>query len=90
MGLIGGLLSLPTAPFRGAGWVLRQVVAEAERQYHDPAAIQRELQELARQLDDGLIDEEEFDLLEDELLDRLEAAQEWRSYHHQGDEQGEL
>ncbi|MFP8886642.1 gas vesicle protein GvpG [Streptomyces mangrovi] len=84
MGLIGGLLKLPAAPFHGAGWVLRQVVAEAERQYYDPSAIQRELHELSRQLDDGLIDEEEFDRREDELLDRLEAVQEHRR-RNQGD-----
>lgn len=78
MGLIGEILTLPAAPLRGAGWVLRQVVAEAERQYHDPSAIQRELRELSRQLDEGLIDEEEFDRREDELLDRLQAVQEQR------------
>ncbi|HEX5565376.1 MAG TPA: gas vesicle protein GvpG [Streptomyces sp.] len=76
MGLIGEILLLPVAPVRGAGWVLRQVVAEAERQYRDPSAIQRELHDLARQLDEGLIDEEEFDRREDELLDRLRVAQE--------------
>ncbi|MFD1831631.1 MULTISPECIES: gas vesicle protein GvpG [Streptomyces] len=78
MGLIGEILMLPAAPLRGAGWVLRQVVAEAERQYYDPSAIQRELQELSRQLDEGLIGEEEFDRREDELLDRLQAVQERR------------
>ncbi|GAA2438628.1 gas vesicle protein GvpG [Streptomyces macrosporus] len=85
MGLIGELLLLPAAPFRGAGWVLRQVVAEAERQYYDPSAIQRELHELSRQLDEGLIDEEEFDRREDELLDRLQAIQE-RHQAEQGDQ----
>ncbi|GAA2393673.1 gas vesicle protein GvpG [Streptomyces glaucosporus] len=85
MGLIGELLLLPAAPFRGAGWVLRQVVAEAERQYCDPSAVQRELQELSRQLDEGLIDEEEFDRREDELLDRLQAIQE-RLQGDQGDQ----
>ncbi|MEE1928264.1 gas vesicle protein GvpG [Streptomyces sp. TRM 70351] len=79
MGLIGEALLLPFAPVRGAGWVLRQVVAEAERQYYDPAAIQSELRALAEQLDEGLIDEDEFDAREDALLDRLEEAQERRA-----------
>ncbi|MGP3948950.1 gas vesicle protein GvpG [Streptomyces sp. 7N604] len=79
MGLIGEVLLLPVAPVRGVGWVLRQVVAEAERQYYDPAAIQRELSDLADQLDNGLIDEAEFDRREDELLDRLEIAQQRRT-----------
>lgn len=78
MGLIGEVLMLPLAPARGAGWVLRQVVAEAERQYYDPALIQRELRALAEELDSGRMDETEFDRREDELLDRLEIAQERR------------
>jgi hypothetical protein len=39
MGLLSGLLGLPLAPLRGVGWVLEQVVQEAERQYFDPAPI---------------------------------------------------
>ncbi|MFK8845771.1 MULTISPECIES: gas vesicle protein GvpG [Streptomyces] len=72
MGLIKELLLLPAAPVRGTGWVLRQVLTEAERQYYDPAVVQRELRELAEQLDSGQIDEAEFDRREDALLDRLE------------------
>lgn len=74
MGLIKELLLLPVAPVRGTGWVLRQVLAEAERQYYDPTAVQRELADLAKRLDSGEIDEDEFDRREDALLDRLEAA----------------
>ncbi|KOT35605.1 gas vesicle protein [Streptomyces rimosus subsp. rimosus] len=66
------LLLLPAAPVRGTGWVLRQVLTEAERQYYDPSAVQRELRELSEQLDRGEIDEAEFDRREDALLDRLE------------------
>lgn len=74
MGLLKEVLLLPAAPVRGTAWVLRQVAAEAERQYYDPAVVQRELRALSKQLDDGLIDEAEFDRREDELLERLEAA----------------
>ncbi|MBW8821046.1 MAG: gas vesicle protein, partial [Streptomyces sp.] len=31
MGLIGEVLLLPFAPVRGSGWVIRQVLNEAER-----------------------------------------------------------
>ncbi|CAM5623538.1 MULTISPECIES: gas vesicle protein GvpG [Streptomyces] len=72
MGLLKELLLLPAAPVRGTGWVLRQVLTEAERQYYDPSAVQRELRELSEQLDRGEIDEAEFDRREDALLDRLE------------------
>ncbi|GHC34558.1 gas vesicle protein GvpG [Streptomyces cinnamoneus] len=53
------------------GWVLRRVVAEAERVYYDPATVQGELKALEEQLTSGLVDEAEFDRREDELLDRL-------------------
>ncbi|GHH35859.1 gas vesicle protein GvpG [Streptomyces candidus] len=72
MGLLGELLLLPLAPVRGTNWVLRQVVAEAEKQYYDPSAIQSELRRLEESLEAGEIDEAEFDRREDELLDRLE------------------
>ncbi|GHE96429.1 gas vesicle protein GvpG [Streptomyces longispororuber] len=71
MGLIGELLALPLAPARGALWAIRQVTAEAERQYYDPSAIRAELARLTRQLEAGEIDEAEFDRREDELLTRL-------------------
>ncbi|MEU6537000.1 gas vesicle protein GvpG [Streptomyces sp. NPDC047000] len=74
MGLISEVLLLPFAPVRGSGWVVQQVVREAERIYYDPSAIQAELARLETQLEAGEISEEEFDRLEDDLLDRLEAA----------------
>ncbi|MEV0276787.1 gas vesicle protein GvpG [Streptomyces sp. NPDC050610] len=73
MGLLGELLLLPVAPLRGTGWVLRQVLTEAERQYYDPSAVQSELADLSRRLEAGEIDEDEFDRREDELLDRLQS-----------------
>ncbi|MFE7270491.1 gas vesicle protein GvpG [Streptomyces sp. NPDC057623] len=74
MGLIGEVVLLPFAPVRGSGWVIRQVLAEAERLYYDPATLRAELAALEEQLTTGEIDEEEFDRREDELLDRLEIA----------------
>ena len=71
MGLIGGLLTLPLAPVRGLGWVFEQVVQEAEAQLHDPARIRAELAEAEVALERGEIDEETYDALERELLDRL-------------------
>jgi hypothetical protein len=72
VGLLTGLLTLPLAPVRGVGWVLGQVVDEAERRYRDPAPIGRRLAELEEELLAGRISEEEFDRREDELLERLE------------------
>ncbi|MET7735288.1 gas vesicle protein GvpG [Streptomyces sp. NPDC005402] len=74
MGLIGEVLLLPFAPVRGSGWVIRQVLHEAERLYYDPATVRAELARLEERLEAGEIDEEEFDRQEDELLERLEIG----------------
>ena len=73
MGLIGGLLTLPLAPARGIAWVFDQVVQEAEAQLHDPARIRAELADAEAALERGEIDEETYEALERELLDRLHA-----------------
>ncbi|MBA4861916.1 gas vesicle protein GvpG [Streptomyces sp. PSKA54] len=75
MGLLSEILLLPVAPVRGSLKVVRRVLDEAEREYYDPAAIRVELARLEQKLEAGEIDADEFDRLEDELLDRLEQAQ---------------
>ncbi|MEU9664202.1 gas vesicle protein GvpG [Streptomyces bobili] len=74
MGLISEVLLLPFAPVRGTSWVIQQVVREAERIYYDPATVRAELSRLEERLETGEITEEEFDRMEDELLDRLDIA----------------
>jgi hypothetical protein len=71
VGILLQLLSLPLAPARCAFWTIERVVEAAERDYYSPAAIRRELAELSRQLDEGAIGADEFDVREDALLDRL-------------------
>jgi hypothetical protein len=71
MGLLSELLSLPLLPVRGAFWAIGQVADAADREFYGPAMIRRQLMELSRELDAGTISTEEFDRLEDELLDRL-------------------
>ena len=75
MGLLRELLLLPMAPARLASWTAGQVVAAAEREHYGPAAVRRELADLYRQLDEGAITPEEFDVREDQLLDRMAAGQ---------------
>lgn len=71
MGLITGLLTLPLAPVRGTVWIAEQLLAEAERQMDDPAYIEQQLADAEASYERGEISEEEFELLEDELLRRL-------------------
>ncbi|MDX2916644.1 MULTISPECIES: gas vesicle protein GvpG [Streptomyces] len=75
MGLISGVLLLPLAPARGVVWIAEKLQETAERELYDPGVIRAQLAELNRDLDDELIDLEEFEAEEDKLLDRLHAAQ---------------
>ncbi|MEU5361988.1 gas vesicle protein GvpG [Streptomyces sp. NPDC005925] len=75
MGLVTEVLLLPFAPVRGSAWAIGQVLNEAERIYYDPATVRAELGRLEERLEAGEITEEEFDGMEDELLDRMEIGE---------------
>ena len=71
MGLITGLFTWPVAPVRGVSWIAEQVLEEAERQWSDPAAVERGLAEIDAKRDSGELSEEEAAELEEELVARL-------------------
>lgn len=71
MGLISGLLTLPLAPVRGTVWIAEQLLAEAERQLDDPAAVEARLRDAEAALAAGEISEEEFDAIEEDAVLRL-------------------
>jgi Gas vesicle protein G len=75
VGLFVGLLTLPLAPVRGVVWIAEQVMEEMERELHDEESIRRELLQLELDFDDGLIDEEERQVREDALIERLAQVQ---------------
>ena len=85
MGLISGLLTLPLAPVRGVAWVGEQVAQEAERELNDETRVRRELAQLEMELELGRIDEQEFEQLEDRLLERLERSRAIASTQTEGD-----
>jgi hypothetical protein len=72
MGLVTGLLTLPLAPVRGTIWVAEQLVAEAERELRDERSVRRRLAEAERQFETGTLAAEEYEAIEDELLEQLE------------------
>ena len=72
MGLLTELLLVPFAPARIALWSVGQLIETATREALDPAAMRRELSDLSRRFDEGLISAEEFEALEEQILDRLE------------------
>lgn len=71
MGLFTGLLTLPLAPVRGVTWLAEQIASEAERQWTDPATVRAQLDQVERAFEEGSIDEDERDRLQDELVARL-------------------
>jgi hypothetical protein len=73
MGLLTELLVIPFAPARVAIWSVGQLVVSATREALDPAALRRELADLSRRFDEGLISAGEFEALEDQILDRLHS-----------------
>jgi PHD/YefM family antitoxin component YafN of YafNO toxin-antitoxin module len=76
MGIFTGLLTLPLAPIRGTVWIAEQLAAEAERELHGEKSARRRLAIAERQLDVGVISLEEYEAIEEEALDRLEAEEE--------------
>ena len=75
MGLLSGLLTLPLAPVRGTVWIAEQLAAEAERELRDETSVRRQLAEAERRFELGSLSIEEYEAIEDELLERLEEEQ---------------
>jgi Gas vesicle protein G len=73
MGLFTGLLLLPLAPLRGTIWIADRLSAYAEAELNDETAVRRVLLDAEAALEAGELTEQEFDRIEDELLDRLDA-----------------
>ena len=72
MGLLTGLLTLPLAPVRGTIWIAEQIAVQAERELGDETALRRRLAEAEREFELGAITLEEYESIEDDLLERLE------------------
>jgi hypothetical protein len=74
MGMLTGLLLLPLAPLRGTIWIAEKLAEYAESELNDERAIRRLLLEAEAALESGELTEAQYDEIEDELLDRLEAV----------------
>jgi hypothetical protein len=69
MGLFTGLL--PLAPVRGVLWVADQLAQQAYEQEFSPAAVRRQLQAAAQAFDEGRLSEQQYEEVEDMLVQRL-------------------
>ena len=72
MGILTGLLTLPLAPVRGTIWIAEQIAVQAERELGDETALRRRLAEAERERELGALTVEEYESIEDDLLERLE------------------
>ena len=68
MGLINALVTLPLAPVRGVVWLADRLADEAERQLTDDTWVREQMAELAAAYDRGEISADDYDVIEDELL----------------------
>jgi hypothetical protein len=84
MGLLTGILTLPLAPLRGTLWVAEQVAAQAARELGDEGTLRRRLAEAERDFELGLLSIEEYEAVEDELLERLELVRQVEAGEERG------
>lgn len=76
MGLLRKLLLAPVdLPITGALWIVEKIAETAEGELTDPGSVRRLLRSLEAQLEAGEITEEEYELAEEILLDRLKRGQ---------------
>jgi hypothetical protein len=76
MGLLSGILLLPLAPLRGTVWIAEKLLEYAEAELNDEATVRRLLVEAEIAFENGELSAAEYEQVEDELLDRLEAIRE--------------
>lgn len=74
MGLVTALLTLPLAPVRGVGWVAERLWEQAYQEAFSPEAVRRQLDAAQRDFEQGRMTEDEYEAIEDMLVERLVAA----------------
>jgi predicted nucleic acid-binding protein len=83
MGLITGILTLPLAPVRGVAWVAEKVAEQAELELYDEHRILSELNEIEMAHDRGEVDDERFEAVVNQLLERLQVGRALREGRYQ-------
>jgi Gas vesicle protein G len=88
MGFVTGLILFPLAPLRGTIWIAEKLTGVAERELDDEVTVRRLLVEAEIAFESGELTEDEYELVEDELLERLELARERTERSHDEDRKG--
>ena len=76
MGFLTGLILLPLTPLRGTIWLAERLAEVAERELDSDTTLRRLLLEAEMAYDSGDLSLEEYEQVEDELLERLERVRE--------------
>lgn len=77
MGLLSRLLTLPIrGPGDGVLWVASKLAEHVDAERNSPAALRAALADAEKQLLAGEIDEDTYETIEDDILDRLSTARE--------------
>jgi hypothetical protein len=74
VGLLSGLILLPLAPLRGTIWLAEKLAEHAEHELDEETTARRLLLEAEIAFEAGTLSLEEYEQVEDELLERLELA----------------
>jgi hypothetical protein len=76
MGFLSAIILLPLAPLRGTIWLAERLAEVAERDLDSDTTLRRLLVEAEMAYDSGELSLEEYEQVEDELLERLEHVRE--------------
>lgn len=68
------LLKLVTFPVKALIWLLEELRDRAEQELYDESKIRQELLELESRLESGSISQEQYEVGEQALIDRLQEA----------------
>lgn len=75
MGILSKILTLPVrGPADGVLWIAGQIAKQAEAERNSPVALRAALSAAEQALLEGQITEDEYEVIEDDLLARLSAA----------------
>ncbi|GAA3527237.1 gas vesicle protein GvpG [Nonomuraea rosea] len=71
MGLLTSIMGWPLLPVRGVVWLAQRIQEQAEREFNNPMAVRRQLEEIEAARAAGEITEEEQNHLYQQVLQRV-------------------
>lgn len=79
MGLLSSILLAPfTGPWDGTMWTLDKVRRAVEEELTDDSAVKEDFMRLQLELEEGEVDDDEYIVREQAIMQRLREVREWR------------